>query len=257
MTGTRGEGELRLYHRDASAEVWCGDSLGGLPGECDAIVTDPPYSERTHAGNDAVEGLRDHGAIQYRSWSSRDADKACCVWSRACRGWIVILTDHVLAPIWAAGLEAAGRYAFAPLPFLSPGSRVRLAGDGPSSWTCWIVVARPKHAPYSKWGTLPGGYVVQPERGMELVGGKPLKLMTQLVEHYSRPGDVVCDPCCGAGTTLRAAVDLGRRAVGIDISAEHCELTKRRLAQQTLLAPRPERTEAQPTGTLFDEEPTR
>jgi tRNA G10 N-methylase Trm11 len=43
--------------------------------------------------------------------------------------------------------------------------------------------------------------------------------MRALVRDYSRPGDLVCDPCCGAGTTLRAAIEEGRRAIGGDIDA--------------------------------------
>jgi DNA modification methylase len=36
------------------------------------------------------------------------------------------------------------------------------------------------------------------------------------IEHYTKPGDVVLDPMCGIGTTLVEAIDLGRRAVGIE-----------------------------------------
>jgi hypothetical protein len=70
---------------------------------------------------------------------------------------VVWMTDSDLALAVRQAMEAAGRYAFAPLPFYQPGRSVRLTGDGPSSWTDWIVVARTKAQ--LKWGTLPGGYV--------------------------------------------------------------------------------------------------
>ena len=232
---------MKLFHQAGSVEIWYGDSTQGLPKMCDATIVDPPYSERTHGGHrDGVAAAelwpaakdRHRGAgggtglrrqIDYPTWTPEHVAAACSSWHDNTRGWIVVITDHVLAPVWDRCLTALGRYVFAPLPFFSPGSRVRLAGDGPSSWTCWIIVARPRHEPYSQWGTLPGGYVCPPER-MPLVGGKPSRLMRALVADYSREGDTVCDPCAGAGTTLWAAEDLGRRAVGIDISEEHCRL---------------------------------
>lgn len=58
---------------------------------------------------------------------------------------------------------------------------------------------------------------------------KPLALLRELIEIGSRPGDLVVDPCCGSGTTLEAAWQLGRRALGFDISAEAVALAARRL----------------------------
>ena len=46
---------------------------------------------------------------------------------------------------------------------------------------------------------------------------KPVNVIKQLIEIFTDEGDVVIDPCCGSGTTLRAAHELGRSAFGFEI----------------------------------------
>lgn len=59
----------------------------------------------------------------------------------------------------------------------------------------------------------------------------PLKLATHCIAPF--PGSVI-DPFMGSGTTLRAAKDLGRKAIGIEIEERYCEIAARRLAQEVL-----------------------
>lgn len=59
---------------------------------------------------------------------------------------------------------------------------------------------------------------------------KPLALLERIIGLTTHPGDLVLDPFCGSGTTLVAALRLGRRGIGVDRSAEAVELAQRRLA---------------------------
>ena len=61
---------------------------------------------------------------------------------------------------------------------------------------------------------------------------KPLRLMIRCLEWL--PGSTVLDPFMGSGTTLRAAKDLGRKAIGIEIEERYCEIAAKRLAQEVL-----------------------
>lgn len=55
---------------------------------------------------------------------------------------------------------------------------------------------------------------------------KPVKLLEKLIETFTDPGDVVIDPCCGSGSTLRAAHNLGRSAFGFEIDKNFYERAK-------------------------------
>tara|TARA_R110000824_G_scaffold156634_1_gene329817 strand:- start:280 stop:930 length:651 start_codon:yes stop_codon:yes gene_type:complete len=63
---------------------------------------------------------------------------------------------------------------------------------------------------------------------------KPLRVMRWIVDQCTDQTDTVCDPFMGSGTTLRAAMDLGRKAVGIELDERYCEIAAQRLSQQVL-----------------------
>lgn len=215
----------------------------------DVLIVDAPYSERTHKGHDRgtaevnraergrvnrstgqIEKGWQRAEINYSAWTDADVQRCVDSWSPRVRGWFVTITDHVLARSWEAHLQQAGRYVFAPLPFVETGSRVRMGGDGPSNWTCWVVVARPCTREFQRWGTLDGSYVDTAEK-KAVTGGKGLRLMRALVRDYSRPGDLIVDPCAGGSTTLLAAAMEGRRAIGSEMDIKHFEISKRRLSK--------------------------
>lgn len=189
--------------------------------ECDALICDPPYSARTHAGHDhAVRDSRgldgDRRTISYAPWSQADVDLFVDHFAPRTNGWLAVMSDHRLIPAYEAAFERHGLVTFQPIPCIIPGMTVRLCGDGPSSWAVYLNVARPKRL--SKWGTLPGAYYF-PRGKVVRIGGKPLAMMRAIVLDYSREGDLVCDPCAGGGTTLIAADLEGRRAVGSESDA--------------------------------------
>lgn len=57
----------------------------------------------------------------------------------------------------------------------------------------------------------------------------PEKLAEDHILSWSNPGDIILDPMCGSGTTLKMARKSGRHYIGIDISEEYCQLSRDRL----------------------------
>ena len=241
----KGPIELRLGdYRDVLSDV-----------EPDAVLVDPPYSKRTHAGHDiAVTGLatgcvnereRRYGhadsairqALTYTFWQAADVDALFHRFGDV-DGWVCAFSDHVLVMDYERAAGAAGRYAFSPIAWWAPGSRVRMLGDGPARWTTEINVSRPRAKRFCSWGALPGGYQCHTQSGGH-IGGKPLALMRALVRDYSRPGDLVCDPCSGGATTLIAAALEGRRAIGAELDPETYAKACARIARTALTPPLP------------------
>lgn len=201
----------------------------------DAVITDPPYGARTHeatnahiAGSVLPDGA-DRTPIAYDAMTPSEVHALVEAWAPRCRGWMVAMTSHDLIGAYEQAYRNAGRMTFAPVPIIQ--KRPRLVGDGPSSWAVYAMASRPRTREFSTWGCLPGAYEAPTEKDAGIAGAKPLGLMCSIVRDYSRPGDLVCDPFAGSGTTLLAAVTEGRRAVGAEQKREHYDIAAKRLAR--------------------------
>jgi hypothetical protein len=222
------------------SELILGDYRTVLAGDWmwDALIFDPPYGAKTHDSDpQRTDTMRDPGKVgdgirpMYEKWTPADVAECVQFTAPRTRGWMVALTSHDLIPAWQNNYERAGRYAFAPVACVINGMSIRLAGDGPSSWTIYAMVSRPKTREMATWGTLPGAYVGNRSSDSGGGRGKPQWLMSALVRDYTRPNDLVVDPCAGWGATLQAALALGRRAVGCDIDPVALEEARRRIAR--------------------------
>lgn len=76
--------------------------------------------------------------------------------------------------------------------------------------------------------------VIKESSGNEHPAPFPLDLARDHVATWSNPGDLVLDPFSGSGTTAKAAKELGRRFLGLEINPEYCAIAERRIAQQVL-----------------------
>ncbi len=210
-------------------------------GEVDAVITDPPYSKRTHNGSAQLSsGKVSSGISAYQPWTKREASAFVHHWSPRCRGWIVIHTDDELGVVIRRLLEDQNRYTFPLVPVVQHMPRIQ--GDGPGSPGHFLVVARPRAREWSKWGSLPGSYEAPREKNGEILGCKPLGLMRAIVRDYTRPGDFVVDPFAGSGTTAIACRAEGRRCVTAEALKDHYEIARRRV-------------DAPYTPTMFDSVP--
>lgn len=81
----------------------------------------------------------------------------------------------------------------------------------------------------TSWGSV---WQIPIEQNKEHPVGYPEELPSRAIAAVTDHGDLVLDPFVGGGTTLRAAKDLGRRAIGIEIEEKYCEIAARRLSQE-------------------------
>lgn len=240
------ESVASLLLDERGCEVWRADwrqlavrarDLGGV----DALVVDAPYSAAVHAGHGTMER---HGTstppaydgasrreIDYSHWTPDDVRAFVSAWSPLVRGWFCAMADDELALAWKVALRDAGRLVFPLIPCTERGATVRMAGEGPSSCTTFLIVARPRTAEAMRAAVDLDyeSHHVGPREKKPVIGGKPVWLARAIVRSYTRPGDLVADPCAGGGTTGLACIVEGRRALLGDVDAAHAAIAAERL----------------------------
>lgn len=88
------------------------------------------------------------------------------------------------------------------------------------------------------WKYKPGGNYTNDRLALSHPAVFPEALANDHILSWSNPGDLVLDPMCGSGTTLKMAKQTGRNYIGIDMSENYCKLSEKRVKQvQTPLPP--------------------
>lgn len=210
------------YYQDDHCTIYHGDCrmlIGDI--DFDAVVTDPPYGInaelRLHGQSTGLVAEWD-SRVPYELLGTLLGDGRPVVWFGAPQKMVEACStfnpqpDRILmwAPRFTLSKSAKGGIAYRYHPIYS-----------------WNL---PKQSP-----TVHDVITDMTEAGNWWVhqATKPLLVMTRLVSMI--PSDCkVLDPFMGSGTTLRAAKDLGRKAIGIEIEERYCEIAAKRLGQEVL-----------------------
>ncbi len=216
------------YYSHAGIDIFHGDCREVLPHvQFDVLVTDPPYGVN----------LGDHaGAAKCRAGLLRK------------RGGYTDTPEHFTATVVPPLTEAIGR-AKRSMVFLIPPSMWQLpAPDAIGGVFVAGAVGRNKWG-WSNlvhcllYGTAPGlelgakATAISKTATAERTGHpvtKPLSWLNWAVSLGSLTTETIIDPFMGSGTTLVAAKNLGRKAIGIEIEERYCEIAAKRLSQEVL-----------------------
>ena len=208
--------------------------------EVDALICDPPYLSAKVGGagqpfGDGSDWAKPKGTCMPYEAATVESLVALCEWSKRVRCWCVFFNDFDGATLIRSTLLDARAVVAEPIAWVKPRAMTPCRGANilPEKGTEFIVVAR--HVTMTTWHTyLPGHYSgpfsARP-RDINFTGGKPLDLMRAIVRDYSRPGDLVCDPFCGSGTTALACMTEGRRFVGSEVDPKHHAISVARCAR--------------------------
>jgi DNA modification methylase len=193
------------YYDDGTCTIYHAGWRDVMPSleDVDVLVTDPPYPNNAGHFDSAVTTARDAMTL-----SARHIGEALIFWNELEQP--PCAHPLVAVHIWHR-TNVNGRPYEPIYHFCSDGEKRRSR-------------VFPHSVPFTN------------ATGSEYVGHptqKPVDLMRALLSITRRKG-VVLDPFMGSGTTLRAAKDLGRRAIGIEINEFYCEIAARRLGQEVL-----------------------
>ncbi len=232
------------YYEDGGITIYHGDAREVLPQladkSVDHVITDPPFEAEAHTLQRRVK--RDGGvmvieALPFDAIDEATRDATALQAARLVRRWVLTFCQIEASQTWRAAYEAHGLVYRRTCLWIKPDGMPQYSGDRPGmGYETFITM----HAPGASRWNCGGRHGVWTVNKGESGGAqphpttKPLRLMTALVGAFTDPGELILDPFMGSGTTLRAAKDLGRRAVGIEISEAYCEVAALRMRQSVL-----------------------
>ena len=194
------------YYQDDAVTIYNADCRDVLPtlDKVDLLLTDPPYGKRLNYGG--------------KTDDSTD-------WFKENTRWLVSLEVPLIftcpsskiydipKPDWIAVWHKPLSFGFWSTPMLP-------------HWEAICIYTQPLKI------TRSDVFVSNPEKPNGHPAPKPLSLLREILSVF--PAEIVVDPFMGSGTTLRAAKDLGRKAIGIEIEERYCEIAADRMSQTVM-----------------------
>lgn len=223
---------MSLYYEDESVRLYHGDCLqidAWL--EADVLVTDPPYGRNWRQGaiDGRGNGRRPSDASEANDGIANDTDTT--VRDAALDAWglaaAIVFGDLMLAP------PVCTRQVLAFRKPSSAGVRGATAGRRRDLEAVYLIGSWPSGigGTTSLLETRTANVATGPAARYGHPHSKPVDLMEELL---SMTTGVVADPFAGSGSTLVAAKQLGRKAIGVELEERYCEVIAKRLAQGVL-----------------------
>jgi DNA modification methylase len=239
------------YYEEAGITIWHGDCRDVLPdlwagSSIDHMITDPPYSEHTHAkqwigaaltADGKVRVSTAHKGLGFEALSAELQLFICAEAARLVRRWVLAFSDVESIGQWQQAVRVVGLDYVRALIWDKVDGAPQFTGDRPAAGAEAIVAA---HTQGKKRWNGGGGrnvlrHAVNGDRGAKPhPSTKPEPLMAELVSLFTDPGDLILDPFGGSGTTAVAAKRLGRRCILIEREEKYCEIAAKRLSQGAL-----------------------
>jgi site-specific DNA-methyltransferase (adenine-specific) len=228
------------YYADDTVTLYHGDArelLAATPDRTyDAVITDPPYSDRTHDAAKTNRSVRGHGvrAVTFDSLTEPELADVLTDCGRVTRRWLVATLDYRHA-FHVDQQPPPGLRCLRVGVWVKPNPMPQISADRPGQgWEAIAFLHRDDTKPAWNGGGRSGVWTHPVAQNEGHPTSKPLAMVGDWVRLFTDHGDTVLDPFAGSGTTLRAAVDNGRRAVGCELDERYCEVIARRLSQTAI-----------------------
>lgn len=242
---------MKPYYEDEAVVIYHGDALDVLPelSGLAGVVTDPPYSSGGAFRGDRTQSTLTK-YVSSDSWNRERLDDFtgdnrdqrgflawCSLWLTAARyasrpgAALASFIDWRQLPTLTDAVQAGGWVWRGMATWHKPGIRMQ---RGMFSGSAEYIVFATNGPKVDHDGAPQNVFACAPEPEKEHIAQKPAAVMRWILQTVP-PGGAILDPFMGSGTTLRAAADLGRKAIGIEVNEAYCEIAAKRMAQGVLL----------------------
>jgi len=222
-----------------NATLYLGDCRDILPTleTVEHIVCDPPYEASLHAAKAHLSNLRKDAGPELKEIDFAAVDdiraEFVSLSSTICEGWFIAFCTVEGAWPWAQEINASPMKYKRACVWVKPDSTPQLNGQGPAQGAeCFVCAwAGSGHAKWNAGGKR-GVYrhlVNNPERHGAHPTEKPRRLMAEILMDFTNEGQTILDPFMGSGTTGVAAVQMGRKFIGIEREPKYFDIACKRI----------------------------